>query len=153
MGSWSISPCFYTIILVPLRHLHTNAKPKFITAIDCCFNPRHRSSKSVSTRKTLITAPPTLMQRLITACAKLGKQRLSSVLRWPSGLKRPRNSSSANIWLGFVRAVMNFVRTENCPFLCARKYFCSSMHSEREKNSGVQAYTAFPSRWPTSVNR
>ena len=37
----SISPHIYNQILVPLRHLHTDAKPKFITAMDRCFNARH----------------------------------------------------------------------------------------------------------------
>ena len=65
----------YSQILVPLRHLHTNAKPKFITAMDRCFNARHCSSNPVSARKTLTTAPLTFVQRLITAGAKLAKQR------------------------------------------------------------------------------
>jgi len=52
-GSWSISPRIYRQILVPLRHLHTNVQPKFITAMDRCFNARHSSSNSVSASKTL----------------------------------------------------------------------------------------------------
>ncbi|XP_071496610.1 UDP-glucuronosyltransferase 1-2-like [Diadema antillarum] len=61
-------------LLVPLRHLHTNAKPKFITAMYRCFNARHRSSNPVSARKTLTAAPPKFVQRLITARAKPAKQ-------------------------------------------------------------------------------
>ena len=89
MGSWSISPRIYSQILVPLRHLHTNAKPKFITAMDRCFNVRHRSSNPVSARKTLTTAPPKFVQRLITARAKLAKQRWSSVQDFCVGLADP----------------------------------------------------------------
>ncbi|XP_071503929.1 carbonic anhydrase 1-like, partial [Diadema antillarum] len=76
-------------ILVPLRHRHTNAKPKFITAMDRCFNARHRSSNPVSARKTLTTAPPKFVQRLITARAKLAKQRWSSVQDFCVGLADP----------------------------------------------------------------
>jgi len=42
---------------------HTIAKPKFITAMDHCFNARHCSSNSVSARKTLTTASPKFVQR------------------------------------------------------------------------------------------
>ncbi|WAR10843.1 hypothetical protein MAR_035919 [Mya arenaria] len=76
-------------ILVPLRHLHTNAKPKFITAMDRCFNARHRSSNPVSARETLTTAPPKFVQRLITARAKLVKQRWSTVQDFCVGLADP----------------------------------------------------------------
>ena len=102
MGSWSISPRIYSQILVPLRHLHTNAKPKFITAMDRCFNARHRSSNPVSARKTLTTAPPKFVQRLITARAKLAKQRWSSVQDFCVGLADPSVHELASI------AVPNF---------------------------------------------
>jgi len=62
------SPC------VSHRYLHTNAKLKIISAVDCCFNERHRSGYSVSARKMLTTAPPKFVQRLITARALLAKQ-------------------------------------------------------------------------------
>jgi hypothetical protein len=75
MSSWSISPRIYSQILVPLPHLYTNAKPKFIAAVARCFNARHRSNNPVSARKTLISAPPTFLQRLIAARATLAKQR------------------------------------------------------------------------------
>ena len=84
----SSSPHVYCPILVPLRHLHTNAKPKFITAMDRCFNARHRSSNPVSTCKTFTTAPPKYAQRLITGEAAMFQR--SRFLRWPSGPKRPR---------------------------------------------------------------
>ena len=135
MGSWSISPRIYSQILVPLRHLHTNAKPKFITAMDRCFNARHRSSNPVSARKTLTTAPPKFVQRLITARAKLAKQRWSSVQDFCVGLADPSvhelASSGAKLWLGVVGAVVNFAGAENCPLLTARNILCSSKLSER----------------------
>ena len=56
IGSWSISTRIYSRILVPLFHLHTNAKHKIITAINCCFSTRNRSSKPVSAQKSLTTA-------------------------------------------------------------------------------------------------
>ena len=126
---------FYSQILVPLRHLHTNAKPKFITAMDRCFNARHRSSNPVSARKTLTTAPPKFVQRLITARAKLAKQRWSSVQDFCVGLADPSvhelASSGAKLWLGVVGAVVNFAGAENCPLLTARNILCSSKLSER----------------------
>ena len=85
----SSSPHVYCPILVPLRHLHTNAKPKFITAMDRCFNARHRSSNPVSACKTFTTAPPKYVQRLITARVKLAKQRCSSVQDLCVGLADP----------------------------------------------------------------
>jgi hypothetical protein len=69
IDSRSISPRIYSQILVPLRHHHTNAKPKFITTVDRCFNARHHSSNPMSARKTLTTAPSKFVQRLITARA------------------------------------------------------------------------------------
>lgn len=87
--SWFISPRIYSQILVPLRHLHTNAKPKFITAMDRCFNVRHRSSNHVSARKTLTTSLPKFVQRLKTARAKLVNQRWSSVQDFCVGLADP----------------------------------------------------------------
>jgi len=72
---WPISPHMYSQILVLLRHLHTNANPKFFTAIDRCFRVRHRSSNSVFAHNTLTTAPPKFVKRLITVRAKLAKPR------------------------------------------------------------------------------
>ena len=94
MGSWSISPRIYTQILVPLRHLHTNAKPKFIKAVvDRCFNARHRFSK----------------------------QRWYIVQDFCVGIADPSfhelASSYAKLWLCVVRPVVNFAGAENCPFL------------------------------------
>ena len=86
MDSGSISPRIFSKILVPLRHRHTNAEPKFITAMDRCFNARHRSSNPVSARKTLTTAPPKFVQRLITVRTRLAKQRWSSVQDFCVGL-------------------------------------------------------------------
>ena len=79
----------YNQILVPLPHLYTNAKPKFIAAVARCFNARHRSNNPVSARKTLISAPPTFLQRLIAARATLAKQRLCSVQEFGVGLVDP----------------------------------------------------------------
>jgi hypothetical protein len=107
MGSWSISPRIYSEILVPLLHLHTNAKSKFITAMDHCFNAQHRSSNPVSARKTLTTAPPNFVQRLINAQCKAGEAvvvQRSRFLRQPSGPKRLRAYTAlpllteANFW-------------------------------------------------------
>ncbi|KAH3702108.1 hypothetical protein DPMN_077110 [Dreissena polymorpha] len=39
--------------------------------MDRYFNARHRSSNSVSVRKTLTIAPPNIVKRLIAARAKL----------------------------------------------------------------------------------
>ena len=89
MGSWSISPVIDSQILVPPEHLNTNAKPKFITAVDRCFNARHRSSNPVSARNMLTTAPPKFVQRLITTRAKLVKQRWFSVQDFCVGLADP----------------------------------------------------------------
>ena len=66
--------------------------------MDRCFNARHRSSNPVSARKTLTTAPPKFVQRLITARAKLVKQRWLSVQDFCVGI------ASANFRL----AVPNF---------------------------------------------
>ena len=135
MGSWSISPVIYSQILVPLYHLHINAKPKFITAVDRCFNARHRSSNTVSARKTLTTAPPKFVQRLITARAKLVKQRWFSVQDFCVGLADPSVrellSSGTKLWLGVVGAYVNFAGAKNCPLLTARNILCSSKLSER----------------------
>ncbi|KAH3749540.1 hypothetical protein DPMN_184038 [Dreissena polymorpha] len=57
--------------------------------MDRYFNARHRSSNSVSVRKTLTTAPPKFVQRLITARAILAKQRLSSIQDLCVGLADP----------------------------------------------------------------
>jgi hypothetical protein len=72
--------------MVPLRHLHTNAKQKFITAMNRCFNALHFSSNPVFARKTLTTATPNFVQCLITARAKLAKQRWSSFQDFCVGL-------------------------------------------------------------------
>ncbi|MPC60015.1 hypothetical protein E2C01_054049 [Portunus trituberculatus] len=63
--------------------------PKFIAAMDRCFNARQRSSNAVSARKTLTTAPPKFVQRLIAARATLAKQRWSSVQDFCVGLADP----------------------------------------------------------------
>ncbi|KAH3779936.1 hypothetical protein DPMN_157745 [Dreissena polymorpha] len=57
--------------------------------MDRYFNARHRYSNSVFVRKTLKTAPPKFVQRLITARAKLAKQRLSSIQDFCVGLADP----------------------------------------------------------------
>jgi len=120
----------YCQTLVPLRHLHTNAKPTFITAMDRCFNARHHFSNSVSARKTLITTLPKCVQHFITTRAKLAKQRWSSVQDFCVGLADPSvhelASSGAKRWLGIVRPVVTFAGAENCPFLTARNILCSS---------------------------
>ena len=100
-----------------------------------CFNARHRSSNPVSARKTLTTAPPKFVQRLITARAKLVKQRWFSVQDFCVGLADPSVrellSSGAKLWLGVVGAYVNFAGAENCPLLTARNILCSSKLSER----------------------
>ena len=135
MSSWCISPCIYTQSLVPLRHLYTNAKPKFIAAMARCFNARQRSSNSVSARKTLTTAPPKFVQRLIAARATLANQRWSSVQDFCVGLAGPSvhelASSGAKLWMGVGGAEVNFARAENCSLLTARNILCSSKLSER----------------------
>jgi len=73
------SPHIYRQTMVHIWHPHTNAKPKFITAIDHCLNPRHLFSNSVSALKTLTNSPPKFVQRLITTQSRLGKRRRSSV--------------------------------------------------------------------------
>jgi len=129
MGFRTISPCIYSQILVPLRHLYTNAKQKFITTMDHCFNARHRSRKSVSARKMLITASSKFAQRLITTRTKLAKQRWSRVQDFCVGLADPSvyelASNGAKLWLGVERLVVNFARAENCPFLTA--IFCNKV--------------------------
>ena len=114
---------------------NTHIFSTFITAMDRCFNARHRSSNPVSARKTLTTAPPKFVQRLITARAKLAKQRWSSVQDFCVGLADPSvhelASSGAKLWLGVVGAVVNFAGAENCPLLTARNILCSSKLSER----------------------
>jgi len=120
IGSWSISPRIYSHTLVPLRHLHTNAKPNFITAIDLCFKASHRSSKSVSSRKTLTIAPPKFVQRLITSPGDAVVVQRSRFLRWPSGPKRPRTCVQRCQHLTcVVRTEVSFAGAKNCPFLIA----------------------------------
>ena len=69
-GSWSISPRIHSQIMVPLRQVYP--------------------------RNGLLLQRPTpfqqlqFVQRLITARAKIAKQRWSNVLRWPSGPSRHR---------------------------------------------------------------
>jgi len=102
-----------------------------------CLNARHLSNNSVSALKTLTTAPPKFVQRLITTQAKLGKQRRSSVQDFcvGSGPNSPRTciercgladprvhelaSSDAKLCLGGVGAEVNFAGAENCHFLTA----------------------------------
>jgi len=120
--------------MVHLRHLHSNVKPKFTNAMNCCFNARHRSSNSVSARKTLTTAPLKYVQRLIIAGAHLVKQCWSSVKDFCVGLADPSVhelvSRCAKLWLCVVGAVVNFAGAENYPssphaILCAAQYFRS----------------------------
>ena len=105
------------------------------TAVDRCFNARHRSSNPMSAGKTITTAPPKFMQRLITARAKLVKQRWFSVKDFCVGLADPSvrepSSSGAKLWLGVVGAYVNFAGAKNCPLLTARNILCSSKLSER----------------------
>lgn len=150
MGSWSISSRIYSQILVPLRHLHTNAKPKFITAMDRCFNARHHSSNPVSTRKMLTTAPPKFVQRLTTARGKLAKQRWSSVQDFCIRLVDPSvhelASSGAKLWLGVVGAVVNFAGAEKLPAPHRSQYFVQlkTFGVVGGIISGGRAYTALP---------
>jgi len=85
--------------------------------------------------KVFTTAPPKFVQRLMTARAKLAKHRWSSVQDFCVGLAdqsvHELASSGVKLWLGVVRAVVNFAGAENCPFLAARKILCSSKLSER----------------------
>jgi hypothetical protein len=57
-SSGSISPCIYCQILVPLRHLYTNAKLKFTDATDRFFNARHRNSNPCPIVKRFNTTAP-----------------------------------------------------------------------------------------------
>jgi len=137
MGSWSISPRMYSRILVPLWHRHPNAKPKFITAMNCCFSTRNRSSNPVSARKKLTTTAPKFVQRYITARAKLAKQRCSNFQDYCVGLADPsvlkRVFSGAKRWLDLVRPVVNLGGAKNCIFLTARNSLCTSKHLERSE--------------------
>jgi len=89
--------------------------------MDRGFNVRHCSSNSVPARKTLTTAHPMCVQRLITARAK---QRWSSVQNFCVGLADPSvhelASSGAKLWLSLVIAAVN-----------ARNIMCSSKLLER----------------------
>ena len=80
--------------------------------MDRCFNDRHRPSNPVSARKTLTIAPPKFVQRLITAWAKLSKQRRPRVQDFWFGLAdksvHELASSGAKLWLSVVRPVVNF---------------------------------------------
>ncbi|KAH3708802.1 hypothetical protein DPMN_068261 [Dreissena polymorpha] len=64
--------------------------------MDRYFNARHRSSKSVSVRKTITTATPKFVQRLITARAKLAKHRLSNFQDFCVGLANPNVNELAS---------------------------------------------------------
>jgi len=93
--------------------------------MDRCFNACNRSSNFVSARKTLTTAPPKFVQRLITARAM---KRWSSIQNFCVGLADP---SGAKLLLSVVTAAVNFAGTENLPFFTARKMLCSSKLSKR----------------------
>ena len=124
------SPSIYSQTLFPLWHSHTNAKPKFITAMDHCFNARHLSSNSCPLLKRLqplhqslcnVWSPP----RQIWGNSGGLAFKISALAADPK--VHEHTSSDAKLRLGVVRAVVNFAGAENCPFLngifCAAKNF------------------------------
>jgi len=116
---------------------------KFVSAMDRCFNVRHRSSNYVPARKTLTTAPTKFAQRLITAQAK---QRWSSV----------QNFCVFQAFTNFLLAVPNFGFAVLCGGELYRNgyltlYHCSQYFVQLKPFgalggtiSGDRAYTAFP---------
>ena len=63
---------------------------QFISAMGRCFNAWHRSSNSVSARKTITTAPPQVCATFNRRPGKAAVVQRSRFLHWPSGPKRPR---------------------------------------------------------------
>ena len=106
----------------------------------------HRSSNSVSARKTFTTAKQKFVQRLITARAK---QRCFSVQDFCVGLADPSvhelASSGSKLYLSIVIAKVNFAEAANWPFLTARNFFkFKNFRSGSRNHNGDRAYTAFP---------
>jgi len=109
----------------------------FITAMDRCFNARHRSSKSVSARKTLITAQRKFVQRSSDQdfCVGLADQSVHEL-----------TSSGSILLLSVVIATVNFVAAENWPFLTARNMLCC-----QNFRSGRRDHKRWPSVYGISL--
>ena len=131
--------------LVPQRSLHINAQPKFITAMDRCFNARHHSSNSVSAHKTLTNAPPKFAQHLTTAGKK---QRWSNVHDFCVGLAdqsvHELATSGAKLWLSGVIAAVNLPERKMALY-DRSQYFVQlkTVGAVGGTINGDRAYTAF----------